>query len=256
MTTPGGAGSAQATAVLLALRARGIEAGYDGHVVLRGVDVAVPAGRIVGLYGPSAGGKTTLGRVMAGLLRPSAGEVLIDGARINARRGRLSSRVAMVFQSPRRSCSPRLTLAQIIAEPLTVRTRRAGHRRVDGHTHTDRTLDHAVHDLAAEVGLTPDLLTRLPAQVSDGQLQRAALARALAQDPAYLICDEATAMLDAVTTAVIAALVRRRAELGLGVLAISHDTALLTAWADEVTSLEATQAGAPESGVSGAIRRG
>ncbi|WP_040160625.1 ABC transporter ATP-binding protein [Nigerium massiliense] len=209
----------------MTLEARRVTAGYGGAPVLEDVSIAVEPSRIVGLQGPSGSGKSTLARVLAGLLAPAAGEVTLDGVPVEFRRGRLSGRTAMLFQSPRRSCSARRTLAQIIAEPL--------------HAGRVRTTRAAVASLASEVGLTSDLLGRLPAQVSDGQLQRAALARALAQDPRYLICDEATAMLDPISAAVIARLVRARAEAGLGVLAISHDRALLEAWADEVTTLDA-----------------
>ena len=96
----------------------------------------------------------------------------------------LRGTVSMLFQSPRASTDPRQTLASIIGQPGDI---------------ASRSIDVAA--LAAEVGLTPDLLSRRPHQVSDGQLQRACLARSLAQQPKYLICDEATAMLDAATTA-------------------------------------------------------
>lgn len=207
----------------MSLRADAVTAGYGHDLVLRDVTLSVEPGRILGLTGPSGTGKTTLGRVLAGLLSPRSGQVSCDGEPVRPRR--MGGRIAMLFQSPRRSCSPRMSLRQIIAEPLTI------------HGVPARDQAGRVELLAARVGLTPDLLDRLPAQVSDGQLQRAALARALSCDPAYLICDEATAMLDAATTASLAAVIRDRAAAGLGVLAISHDHALLHAWADETLDL-------------------
>ncbi|MBB1029154.1 ATP-binding cassette domain-containing protein, partial [Dietzia sp. DQ11-38-2] len=90
---------------------------------------------------------------------------------------------------------------------------------------------------ADEVGVDPVLLDRRPAEVSGGQLQRACLARALAQEPRYLIADEATAHLDPLSTVAIARALRRRADRGLGVLAITHDLRLARSWADEVREL-------------------
>lgn len=209
------------------LQARGIVAGYRGvPPVLDGVDLTVAPGRVLGLTGPSGVGKTTLARVITGLLTPAQGEVSLDGAPLR-RRGRMGG-VAMLFQSPRRSCDPRHTLADVIAEPL--RSPRRG--RPDRDQLHDR-----VREQARLVGLTDDLLGRLPRQVSDGQLQRAALARALIARPAYLVCDEATAMLDAAATATLAALLRDQAASGMGVLAVSHDHPLLAAWADDVVDI-------------------
>lgn len=106
-----------------------------------------------------------------------------------------------------------MTLRAIIEQPAKIVRRRI-----------------VVEELAERVGLTADLLDRRPHQVSDGQLQRACVARALAQEPRYLICDEATAMLDAATTASIMRLVQSEArEAGMGVLMISHDAELLAA---------------------------
>lgn len=121
---------------------------------------------------------------------------------------------------------PSQTLASIIGQPGDI---------------ASRSIDVAA--LAAEVGLTPDLLSRRPHQVSDGQLQRACLARSLAQQPKYLICDEATAMLDAATTAALIRLIESRAaETGVGVLLISHDRELLGACCDVVHDLDSISA--------------
>jgi peptide/nickel transport system ATP-binding protein len=89
-------------------------------------------------------------------------------------------------------------------------------------------------ELAERVGLTAELRGRRPHEVSDGQLQRACLARALAPAPAYLLCDEMTAMLDASTTAALVSVIGQEVARGLGVLTVSHDEPLLAAWADEV----------------------
>lgn len=209
----------------MALSAVGVRVRFGSHQVLDGIDLEIPAGQTVGLSGPSGGGKTTLARVLCGLLQPDDGQVLLDGVPRPARRGTMDGRVAMLFQSPRSSVGPRQRLGEVIAEPLRVR----GHGR--------GAVASRVGELAAEVGLGTELLGRLPSQVSEGQLQRAALARALAQDPQYLICDEATAMLDPPSTARLVALIRGRTAQGLGVLAISHDTELLDAWAGSQTQV-------------------
>jgi ABC-type dipeptide/oligopeptide/nickel transport system ATPase subunit len=200
------------------LSARGITAGWvPGKPVVTGVDLDVPPGEVVGLQGPSGCGKSTLARVVALLHRPDAGEVTVDGHLVRGYRHRapreLRTRIGVLFQQPRLSVDPRLSL-RAIGLPADI--------------------DH----LTAAVGLTPDLLDRRPYAVSDGQLQRACLARALALRPAYLVCDEMTSMLDASTTAALVSVLEDyRASSGAGILAISHDDALLRRWAGRVLTL-------------------
>ncbi|MER7951559.1 ATP-binding cassette domain-containing protein [Streptomyces sp. NPDC096079] len=202
-----------------------VTAGYDRRApVFRGASLALAAGESVGLLGPSGCGKSTLARVAALLHRPDAGRLVLDGAEVRAWRHRAPrtqrTAVGVVFQQPRTAADPRLTLAELIAEPL-----RATGRRAEA---ADR-----LAALAPAVGLTPDLLGRRPHEVSDGQLQRACLARALTLRPRWLICDEMTAMLDASTTAALVAAVETyRAETGAGLLAVGHDRVLLNRWCD------------------------
>ncbi len=205
-------------------------AGYrSGQPVLDGVDLDVAPGEVVGLAGPSGCGKSTLARVLALLLPPWAGEIRLDGEPVRrfrhaAPRGQRTS-VAVVFQQPRLSVDPRFRLREVIAEPLHATGRGQGSGEL-------------VNELAATVDLTGELLDRRPHEVSDGQLQRACLARALALRPRYLICDEMTAMVDASTTAALVRVVTdHAARTGAGVLAISHDEALLTVWARRTARL-------------------
>ncbi|BCJ63506.1 ABC transporter ATP-binding protein [Polymorphospora rubra] len=214
------------------LTAEGITAGYRrDRPVLSDLHIEVAPGEIVGLAGPSGCGKSTLVRVLALLQRPWAGTVTVDGTpvprfRYAAPRG-LRTAVGVVFQSPRRSVDPRLCLRDIVAEPLRATGR--------GDAGTAR-----VAEVTELVGLTADLLGRLPHEVSDGQLQRACLARALVLRPRYLICDEMTAMLDASSTAGLVQAVRKVAgDGGPGVLAVSHDEDLLAVWAGRVVRLAA-----------------
>lgn len=204
------------------LAAREVSYAFGSHRVLRRASIRIARGEVVGLRGASGSGKSTLARLLCGLLSPQDGIVTADGAQVVARRGSLSGDVAMLFQSPRRSCNPAMTLRSVIEE---------GTRK----SNTD------VSALAGESGLHVSLLGRLPDEVSDGQLQRAALARCLAQNPNYLICDEATAMLDAGTTQLVVETIDRRVSEGLGVLIISHHEPLLDGWADRVEDLAAIQ---------------
>ncbi|HSV65688.1 MAG TPA: ATP-binding cassette domain-containing protein [Mycobacteriales bacterium] len=214
------------------LYAHGVVAGYDHRrPVIDAVDLAVAGGETVGLAGPSGSGKSTLARVLALLHRPYSGTLSIDGHLVTGYRHHaaraLRTRIGVLFQQPRLSVDPRMTLRRAIAEPL--RAARAP------------DVAARVRELAELVALTPDLLDRRPHEVSDGQLQRACLARALALSPGHLICDEMTTMLDASTTAaLVAVIVDYQQRVGAGVLAISHDTVLLDRWADRVLHLAPT----------------
>ncbi|MEE1927203.1 ATP-binding cassette domain-containing protein [Streptomyces sp. TRM 70351] len=209
------------------LELRDITAGYDRRApVVRGVSLTVGDGEAVGLLGPSGCGKSTLARVAALLHRPDAGEVRLAGAPVTRFRHRAAradrTAVGVVFQQPRLAADPRLTLADLIAEPLRATGRSA---QVPGRT----------AELARTVGLGGDLLARRPHEVSDGQLQRACLARALVLRPRLLVCDEMTAMLDASTTAALVGVVEDyRADRGAALLAIGHDRVLLERWCDRV----------------------
>ncbi|MDO3703105.1 ATP-binding cassette domain-containing protein [Micromonospora sp. C28SCA-DRY-2] len=217
------------------LAARQVTVSYGRQRVLDGVDLHIAPGETVGLRGPSGSGKSTLARVLALLHTPEGGHVSIDGVPIRGARHRVPAavrtRVAILFQSPRAATDPRLSLADIVAEPL----RATG---VPAPAVRARTTE-----LADLVGLTPDLLGRRPHAVSDGQLQRACLARALVHRPDYLICDEATAMLDASTQAHVAAVITAyQREHTAGVLLITHDTALMSRWASRGVDLAARPA--------------
>ncbi|MFF6948020.1 ABC transporter ATP-binding protein [Streptomyces iakyrus] len=207
------------------LELRSITAGYVRNApVVRNVSLTVARGESVGLLGPSGCGKSTLARVAALLHRPDSGTLLLDGEPVRRWRHRapraLRTAFGVVFQQARLSADPRLPLADLIAEPLRATGRGT---EVPGR----------IAELAPVVGLTPDLLTRRPHEVSDGQLQRACLARALVLRPRLLVCDEMTAMLDASTAAALVAAVEDyRAATGAALLAVGHDRALLRRWCD------------------------
>ncbi|GGX14856.1 ABC transporter ATP-binding protein [Streptomyces malachitofuscus] len=207
------------------LELHAVTAGYDRRApVVRDASLTVAPGEAVGLLGPSGCGKSTLARVAALLHRPDSGTVVLDGTPVHRYRHRAPrdrrTAVGVVFQQPRLSADPRLRLTDLIAEPLRATGRRAA-------------APARVAELAQTVGLTADLLTRRPHEVSDGQLQRACLARALVLRPRWLICDEMTAMLDASTTAALVRVVEDyRTSTGAGLLAVGHDRTLLNRWCD------------------------
>ncbi|MGI5429236.1 ABC transporter ATP-binding protein [Streptomyces sp. CA-179760] len=207
------------------LELRSITAGYLRNApVVRDVSLTVAPGESVGLLGPSGCGKSTLARVAALLHRPDSGSVVLDGDPVRHWRHRaprdLRTAFGVVFQQARLSADPRLPLTDLIAEPL----------RATGRS---KEIPDRVAELTPLVGLTPDLLTRRPHEVSDGQLQRACLARALVLRPRLLVCDEMTAMLDASTAAALVAAVEDyRSANGAALLAVGHDRTLLGRWCD------------------------
>ncbi|MER7080838.1 peptide/nickel transport system ATP-binding protein [Saccharopolyspora kobensis] len=204
------------------LRASGLtKIARNGDRLLDGVDLAVPPGRCVAIVGRSGSGKTTLARCLAGLTRPTAGEVLLDGvalaADIRHRDRRQRTKVQYVHQDARASFDEfRPVLAQLA-------------RTAQSRAEAERALE--------SVGLDREQAARRPAALSGGQLQRAALARALLARPSVLICDEITTGQDPINRAELLDLLTRTTSAGL--VLISHDLAAVAAIADEIQVLDA-----------------
>lgn len=197
------------------LEVRNLSVGYQGRAVISGVNLALQAGRTVGLRGASGLGKTTVARAIAGLISPLDGQILGGG-----------HGVEMLFQSPRRSVNPLWKLEDVLAEPLVYAGISAPLRR------------EQVREICAELGIAAAHLQRFGREVSEGELQKVALGRCLLARPRVLISDEATAMLDPLSAATLVGAMQRRTKDGLAVLAISHDTELLESWADTVVDLQ------------------
>ncbi|MGW4842889.1 ABC transporter ATP-binding protein [Nocardia brasiliensis] len=216
----------------LLLRGKGITAGIAGREVLTGIDIELAAGSALAVVGASGAGKTTLARVIAGLHRTATGTLELHGAPLplahGARKSLGSRGIQLVTQNPRSALNPRRTVAQTLGRPLR-RIGRVPRRQVAQH----------VTELLAAVELAPELAQRYPHQLSGGQRQRVAVARALAAEPAVLLCDEITSALDHATAAALMALLDRiRTERAMGLLVISHDMALVAAHCPRLVVLD------------------
>lgn len=208
------------------LRLEGIGQAYPGpgdgeRVVLNGVDWKIHPGEAWGLMGRSGEGKSTLARICLGLERPDSGRVLFHGRDLATmdRSGRrdFRRRVQIVWQEPLLYLNPFMRAAELVEEPLLALG------LGDAPWRCSR-----VEALLDQVGLAPELASRRPHQLSGGQAQRLALARALACGPELLICDEALNGLDTISQAQMARFLRNLVmEQGLTLLFISHDQALV-----------------------------
>lgn len=190
-----------------------------------GVSLDLIEGRTLGLVGQSGSGKTSVVRMLLGLVHPTAGEVRFRGQPLasmsRAARTAMRSRVQVVFQDPYRSLDPQMTVARIVAEPLRI------------HGLADRTA--RVQEVLADVGLDPALAGRRPHELSAGERQRVAIARALVLRPSVLLLDEPVSSLDTVTQAgVLDLLLDLQDRLGLTYLFVSHDLAVVRVVADRV----------------------
>ncbi|MBW3361003.1 MULTISPECIES: dipeptide ABC transporter ATP-binding protein [Streptomyces] len=193
-----------------------------------GVSLTVHAGRTLGIVGESGSGKTTLGRMLVRLLDPTAGRLRYGGTEI----GSLSEKelkpfrreLQMVFQDPVASLNPRRSVGESVADPL----------RAAGEGDEGRIRDR-VGALLERVGLDPAHFERYPHEFSGGQRQRIGIARALAAEPKVIVCDEPVSALDVTTQAqVVALLAELQRELGIGLVFIAHDLAVVRQVSDRV----------------------
>lgn len=201
----------------------------EGHTVSAVEDVSFSLfrGECLGVAGASGSGKSTLARMACGLLPPSEGELLLEGSPVSFKeRKKLYQKMQMVFQLPRESFDSRMTLGQSVMENLHSRQGKKGNRE-------------EMERLFMDCGLPMEMADKYPHEVSGGECQRAAIARALASRPECLVCDEAVSALDMeVQKGILDLLMKLKTEKGLTLLFISHDLAVISYLSDRVIIME------------------
>jgi len=205
----------------LGLRRRAIQA-------VRNVSFTLDEGQTLALIGESGSGKSTTARLITRLIEPDGGSVNFEGEDLLEMRQtelrRTRARLAMVFQDPNGSLDPRVTIGDSVGEPLLVH---------NGLHRKER--ENRVASLLERVGLSPRHMSRYPRELSGGQVQRAAIARAITTNPKLIVCDEPVTALDVIIRAqIINLLSDLQNEFGIAYLFISHDLNLVRAFADSV----------------------
>jgi oligopeptide transport system ATP-binding protein len=196
-----------------------------------GVTFDIKRGETLGLVGESGSGKSTIGRVMLQLDHATEGTVTFDNIELTATKGeklrQVRPRMQMVFQDPHASLNPRMTVSSIVGEPLKE------HQESKGPARKER-----IEELLALVGLDPSHANRYPHEFSGGQRQRIGIARAIALNPDFIICDEPIAALDvSIQSQIVNLLLSLQQQLGLTYLFISHDLSMVRHIADRVAVL-------------------
>ena len=208
------------------LEVKHLKKSFGEKIIFDDINFTIEAGECLAVAGRSGCGKSTMARIIARLLPADGGQIFLNGVDITNTKNLKSvyKNLQMIFQLPEESFDPRRTLGWSIGEPL--------------RNYNFENVDDRIKNLLAEVGLTADFAERYPHEVSGGQCQRAAIARAISVSPKLLICDEATSALDVTTQTQIVKLLRRLcSEKNLSILFITHDLEILTEIADNVLRL-------------------
>ncbi|MDO6590416.1 ABC transporter [Loktanella sp. D2R18] len=224
---------AVATGAVPLVSIKNVDASYGTAKVLHDVSFDMHAGRTVAVVGESGSGKSTTARCITGLLPPTAGQVLLEGETLPASYKKRSKdqlrQVQMIYQMADTALNPRMSIGQIIARPVQFYLGLTGaekRKRVD--------------QLLEQIELEPtEYYNRLPSELSGGQKQRIGIARALAAEPKFIICDEVTSALDQlVAEGILRLLANLQDNLGLTYMFITHDLATVRAIADEVVVMK------------------
>ena len=215
-----------------ALRKLALRLGAAGAPVqvqaVKSASLTISRGEILGLVGESGSGKSTLGRILCGITPPTSGTVLVGGEPVMDGDRKRGTRIQMIFQDPFASLNPRRTIFQSVAEgPIA----HGFCSRADARAYANRWLNAVAFD--------PAMSDRYPHQFSGGQRQRIAIARALAMQPEFIICDEPVASLDvSIQAQVINLLMKLRRQLNLTLLFISHDLSVVNHLCDRVVVMK------------------
>ena len=190
-------------------------------VAVNNVSYHIDSGEILGLVGESGCGKSTTGRTILQLYRPTSGEVIFEGKDLVRMKGeelrKTRQRMQMIFQDPYASLDPRMTVGEIIGEPLIIH-----------NTHKGKEVEERVEHLLELVGLNPAFANRYPHEFSGGQRQRIGVARALALQPSLIVCDEPISALDvSIQAQVVNLLEDLQREFNLTYLFIAHDLSMV-----------------------------
>ena len=209
------------------LEVRNVKKSFGAKIVLDDVNFSVDAGEILAIVGLSGGGKSTLAKIVARLINCDGGKIILCGNDITHATGNDFYRdMQMIFQNPEDSFNPRRKLGDSIAEPI---------KNFVGK----QNLRERVENLLIEVGLPKNYVERYPREVSGGECQRAAIARAISINPKLLICDEATSALDVTIQAKIVALIKNLCvERRISCIFITHDLKIAKKIANRVLELE------------------
>lgn len=206
---------------------------FGNQTVLQDVSLTIPDGSIIGMFGASGIGKSTLAKILCGVTAPDAGEVFLDGKLLVSPKEAYDRKrglaIQMVYQQPYATLDPAQKIGAGLRELISY------HRLTKNGQETEKL----IADILAQMQLPPKILAHLPRQISGGEAQRVALARALLLRPKLLILDEATSMLDVSTQANLLTLVKAQMiPSGGAVLFISHDRALTDFYCDTVYAFD------------------